>query len=125
MNNPAISTVGRPAGWQLVTELAAAGLPGSHGLLLGQVMATVQGLNLQPPQLERIHEAFGQVLARAMPSGEPAFLSRLGVRIWVLGSSANERGWSFFLVEKLGNTAPVNRVFLVELFLYQEQDPQM
>lgn len=125
MINPAISTAGRPAGWQLVAELPAASLPGSHGLLLGQVMAAVQGLNLQPPQLERIHEAFGQVLARAMPSGESALLFPLGVRIWVLGSSANERGWGFFLVEKQGNTAPVNREYLVELFLYQEQDSQM
>jgi hypothetical protein len=117
---------GEPSAWQLLAESAADRLPGSEEQLLTQLMAAVQELNLQPPQLGRISDLFSRALSRAPHREEPARSSPVCVRIWLLSSCTHDCGWGFFLVEttgeKAGSTAPAETGRLVQLFLYQERN---
>jgi hypothetical protein len=117
---------GQPAGWLLWAEFADARVPGSRGELLPQVMGALQGLNLRSQQRGRIQTLFSRAVARAAREEEPAPLSPIRVRIWLLRSCADDCGWSFFLVETMetgsGSAAAAETGHLVQLFLYQERD---
>lgn len=107
---------------QLLHEFEGAFEPGSEQPLLDHVLDAVQGLNLQPMQLEHIRKVFLQAIARARRSGDQAAISRLRVRIWVPESFSCEHGWGFFVVEKgdVSESGGEYANYLVELFLYQE-----
>lgn len=124
MSDTAASNVKRAPGWQLLADFAVADLPAGNRPRLDPVMEAVQGLDLQPVQLETIHQALEQAVARAMGRGEAAALDRLRIHIWVLGGCASGRGWGFFLVDKGADPQRTHTDTdpFVDLFLYQECD---
>jgi hypothetical protein len=126
MTKQLLPVSGEPSGWQLLAETAADRLPGSEEQLLAQLMAAVQELNLQPPQLGRISNLFSRALSRGTHREEPARPSPIRARIWLLRSCTHDCGWGFFLVEttgeRAGSTAPAETGRLVQLFLYQERN---
>jgi hypothetical protein len=124
MTDISASSIKGMPGWQLLAEFTVAGVPGSNRQRLNQVMDALQGVNLQPVQLEGIQRAFVQAVAKASCCEEPAAIYRLRIRIWVLGACASSHGWGFFVVEKGDNPQRVrtDTDHLVELFLYQECD---
>ena len=124
MTDHTVSTISAHPDRQLLAEFVAASEPGSSRQLLEQAMAAIQGLGLQPLQLERIHEALRQALARAVHRDHERAICWSQVRVWVVCTYASCRGWGFFLVEKDTDTHSEDRHagHLVELFLYQECD---
>jgi hypothetical protein len=126
MTNHATDNSARTSAWQLLTEREATSLTDGDRQLLVPLMDTLQHLDLQPSQSERIHEAFAKALTRALCAGETESNDSVRLRIWVLDPHASSGSWSFFLVEKQssvpasdGQTVQTQR--LVELFLYQER----
>lgn len=116
-----------PSGWQLLDEFASASPGGSDSDLMAQVTSSMETLRLQPLQRERIHRAVMQAVTRALRSGESAPPEAIRVRIWRLGPCAGDCGWGHFLVEKrtAGSDSPgatAEPEYLVELFVYQEQE---
>ena len=115
----------RLSGWQLLAEFAEASPPHRDRHLADQVTEAVQGLGLQPAQLEQIHEIFVQAVNRATQRGDAARPNYpVRARIWVLGI-CDGRGWGFFLVDKQSHDpqgVQADTDHLVELFLYQERD---
>lgn len=111
-------------GCQLLADFVVAGPPEENRQLPDRLLDAVQGLNLQPLQLERIHEALVQAVARTRRGGGPTTVDRLRIRVWVMGTCASARGWGFFLLEKGDDNdrGHTNTDRLVELFLYQECD---
>lgn len=123
MTNYATINAMHASGWQLLSEFTDASFSGSDSELLTEVTNSMQELLLPPLQRERIHA----VLLHAVTRAPQAPLSAIRIRIWVLGSYTGGCGWGYFLVEKrsCASDSPgptTESEYLVELFLYQEQE---
>lgn len=130
MSNHATINTTQVDGWQLLTEIAEADLPGNERQLLSEVTGALEALNLEPLQLERIREAFRRAVTRAMRTRERTLVYPIRVRLWFWGSCFHKCGSGFFLLEKQSNdpqrVAPLAQAKVehhIELFLYREQDP--
>jgi hypothetical protein len=112
--------------WKILAEFSLPNQSGSDRLAGAQVAVALKALSLAAAATERLKNIVAEATLKAVESGSyPQPGQPVRIRVLILEQTAPGRGWGFFLIHKMaaqGQSHPEERHYLIELFLYREDD---
>lgn len=134
--------------WELLTEFSLPKEPDSAHLVGERIMAVLKALNLSRTNVERLKTAIAKTVLSAIEPDAPDLERPIRIRVFISAQLINpgqrsrsdspmsdpastvlgqrlRQGWGFFLVHKMEGQGQIHReegYYIIELFLYQEDD---